>query len=69
MLSIISYLNSFPPLLSFIPSSPDSWNSFNRYHFCIYMHVYTFFFTIFTLLLPFSTTSPHTYWCQVVSVV
>jgi hypothetical protein len=28
--------------LSSLPH-PDSWNSFNRYHFCIYMHVYTFF--------------------------
>jgi hypothetical protein len=23
--------------------SPDSWNSFSRYHFCIYTHVYTLF--------------------------
>jgi hypothetical protein len=22
---------------------PNSWNSFNRYHFCIYIHVYTLF--------------------------
>jgi hypothetical protein len=25
------------------PLSPDTWNSFNRYHFCIYKHVYTLF--------------------------
>jgi hypothetical protein len=31
-----------PPLLSLSPF-PHSWNSFSRYHFCIYMHVYTFF--------------------------
>jgi diadenosine tetraphosphatase ApaH/serine/threonine PP2A family protein phosphatase len=35
---------------------PDSWNSFNRYQFCICMHVYAFFFFfdgtgVFTLLL------------------
>jgi hypothetical protein len=24
-------------------SSPESWNSFNRYNFCIYIHVYTVF--------------------------
>jgi hypothetical protein len=32
-----------PPSFSFIPSSPHSWNSFNRYHFSIYIHVYTVF--------------------------
>jgi hypothetical protein len=43
--SNILYLNSLPrpTLLCFIPSPPDSWNSFNRYHFCIYLHVYTSF--------------------------
>jgi hypothetical protein len=37
--SNISYLNS---LLHSSPSSilPYSWKSFNRYHFCIYIHVY-----------------------------
>jgi hypothetical protein len=35
-------LNS--PLHCFFHScSPDSWNSFNRHHFCIYIHVYTLF--------------------------
>jgi hypothetical protein len=31
--------------LHLCPSSPlpYSWNSFNRYHFCIYIHVYTLF--------------------------
>jgi hypothetical protein len=29
-------------LLFFIFPSPNSWNIFNRYHFCIYIHVYTF---------------------------
>jgi hypothetical protein len=46
-----------PSTTTLYPPSLDSWNSFNRYHFCIYMHVYTFFCTIFTLLPPFSTTS------------
>jgi hypothetical protein len=36
-------LNSPPPPLSFIPPSPDSWNRFNMYNFCIYIHVYTLF--------------------------
>jgi hypothetical protein len=35
--SNISYLNSCPPPFSFI--HPYSWNSFNRYHFSIYIHV------------------------------
>jgi hypothetical protein len=26
--------------LSFFLLSSHSWNSFNRYHFCIYIHVY-----------------------------
>jgi hypothetical protein len=37
-------------MLEFIPStallyppSPDLWNSFSRYHYCIYMPVYAFF--------------------------
>jgi hypothetical protein len=29
----------FTPPLLFFPH-PDSWNSFNRYHFCIYICVY-----------------------------
>jgi hypothetical protein len=36
----IIYLNSTPPPFSFIF---HSWNNFNRYHFSIYMHVYTAF--------------------------
>jgi hypothetical protein len=34
-----SYLNSPPPPFSFILPSPQSRNSFNRYHFSIYRHV------------------------------
>jgi hypothetical protein len=56
--STISYLNSSLLLLPFIFPSPDSWNRFNRYHFYIYMHVYTFFCTVFTLLHSFPTTFP-----------
>jgi hypothetical protein len=41
------------------PLTPShSWNGFNRYHFCIYIHVYTVFCNIFTLLPLFLTTSP-----------
>jgi hypothetical protein len=40
----------FPP--------PHFWNCFNRYHFSIYIHVYTAFCTIFTLLHTFPTSFP-----------
>jgi hypothetical protein len=51
--SNISYLN--PPPLP--PPTPGSWSSFNRYHFCIYIHVYSFC-TAFILLPPFLAISP-----------
>jgi hypothetical protein len=35
-------LNS-PSIAFFHPSSPNSWNSFNRFHLCIHIHVYTLF--------------------------
>jgi hypothetical protein len=42
--------------ISFFPSpSSDSWNSFNRYHFCMYIHVYTLF-------APYS--SPYSFPCH-----
>jgi hypothetical protein len=43
------------------PSSPHSWTSFNRYHFCISIHVYTFFvWNSYPLSLP-----PYPcHWCQ-----
>jgi hypothetical protein len=41
-ISNISHLNSPPPQLPFISSS-NSWNIFNTYHFCMYIHVYTSF--------------------------
>jgi hypothetical protein len=37
----ISYLNS--PSSPFFFIHPHSWNSFNRYHFSFYIHVYTVF--------------------------
>jgi hypothetical protein len=43
--------------------SPNPWNSFNRYHFIIYIHVYT----VFALCSPFYTLSPHpsrSHWYQ-----
>jgi hypothetical protein len=61
---------SLPPSpLSFIPFSFHSWNSFNRHHFCICIHVYTFFalysppifYTVFSLSpppSPFSLVPP-----------
>jgi hypothetical protein len=44
-------------LLHHSPSSPtpNYWSSFNRYHFCIYIHVDTFFalyFKLYYLLVP-----------------
>jgi hypothetical protein len=63
-ISNIIYLNSPPPPFSFILLSPHSWNSFNRYHFSIYIHVYTVFavyspsFTISPPLLPFHLDNP-----------
>jgi hypothetical protein len=41
--SNISYLNLAPPPLSFISLLTNSWDSFNRYHFSFYIHVYTVF--------------------------
>jgi hypothetical protein len=51
--SNIPYLNSLP--LSF---SANSWNSFKRYHFCIYLHVYT-------VLYQFHPPTP----CSVISLL
>jgi hypothetical protein len=57
--SNISYLNSTSPPL--YPAAPDSWDSFNRYHFCIHIHVYTLF-------APYSSSyplpPPCSHWCQ-----
>jgi hypothetical protein len=56
--SNISYLNWLAPPFSFIPPWPYSWN---RYHFYIYIHVYTFW-TIFIVLCHFpATTASHWY--------
>jgi hypothetical protein len=43
--SNISYMNSPPQPFFFIPLSPDSWNSFSRYHFlhlltCVHILLY-----------------------------
>jgi hypothetical protein len=37
---ILEFICSTTPLYHALP---DSRNSYNRYHYCIYMHVYTFF--------------------------
>jgi hypothetical protein len=50
----IIYLNSPPPPFSFIPLL-HSWNSFNRSHFSIYIHVHT----VFAPYSPSYTLSPH----------
>jgi hypothetical protein len=48
----ISYLNPFPPPFSFMPFSPHYWNSLSRYHFSIYILVYTVF-AKYSLSTPF----------------
>jgi hypothetical protein len=45
-----SYLNS-PFTALFHTPFPNSWNSFSRYHFCIYIHVYILF-------SPYSSSYP-----------
>jgi hypothetical protein len=50
----VSNLNWHPVPFSFISFSPHSWNSFNRYHFSICIHVYT----IFPLYSSSHTLSP-----------
>jgi hypothetical protein len=62
-ISNILYLNSSLPPSSFIPPSPHSWNSFNRCHFSIYIHMYTVFVPCspsFTISLP----PPYSHWYQ-----
>jgi hypothetical protein len=39
----ICYIWIHPFHHSPLSPSPDFWNPFNRYHFCIYIHVYTLF--------------------------
>jgi hypothetical protein len=51
----MSYMNSSFPPIPFIPPSPKSWNSFNRYHFCIYIPVYTVFAMYSLSYPPFPT--------------
>jgi hypothetical protein len=46
-------LHPFTVLLYLL--SLHSWNGFNRYQFCIYIHVYTFFAPS-SLSYPFPTT-------------
>jgi hypothetical protein len=47
-----------PSTTTLYPSLPDSWNSCKRYHYCNFMHMYTYFCTVFTLLPPFPVTFP-----------
>jgi hypothetical protein len=61
--SNISHLNSPPPLLPFIPTSPDSWNRYNRciiIAFTLCVHLFCTIFTSYPLSPP-----PHpSYWYQ-----
>jgi hypothetical protein len=52
-----SWLSSPHPSFSFVPL-PLSWNSFNRYHVCIYIHVYTLF-ALYSSSHPFPLHLPH----------
>jgi hypothetical protein len=56
-------MNSPPLLFSFISSSPNSWSSFNRYHCCIYIHVYTLF-APYSPSYPLSPSPLPSHWCQ-----
>jgi hypothetical protein len=47
-ISNTSYLNSLPPSFYFISLSRHSWNSFDRYHFSVYIHAHT----VLALYLP-----------------
>jgi hypothetical protein len=47
-------VTSLLPPFSFISSFPHAWNSFNRYYFSIYIHVYT----VFALFSSSHTLSP-----------
>jgi hypothetical protein len=53
----ISQLNSPPPSLSFIPTSPYSWNSFNRTYFSIFIHGYLIF-PLYSPSFTFFISSP-----------
>jgi hypothetical protein len=53
------YHTGIHPLLH----SPDFWNSFNRYNFCIYMHIYRVF-AQYSFSYTFSLSPPFSYWCQ-----
>jgi hypothetical protein len=62
-ISNVSFLNSHLVLLYIIPLFLHSWNSFNRYYFSIYIHVYT----DFAIYSPSHTISPPTssfHWFQ-----
>jgi hypothetical protein len=61
--SNISYLNSSLPPLLFILPPLDSWKSFNRYHFCIYIHVYAFF-ALYSPSYPLSHHLSPSHWCH-----
>jgi hypothetical protein len=57
---IFEFICSMAPLY---PPPPDSWNRLNRYHFCIYTHVYTFF-APYSPSYAFSLSPPPSHWCQ-----
>jgi hypothetical protein len=65
-ISNISYLNSPPPSFSFILLYTHSRNSFNRFHFSIYIHV---LYTVFVLYSPFYTLFPHSQFIEFFLVV
>jgi hypothetical protein len=55
-ISNTSYLN-LPFSTILLHPSPHSWNSFNRYHFSTYTHVYTVF-ALYSPSMPFPHPLP-----------
>jgi hypothetical protein len=48
---------------SALSPSPNFWNIFTRYHFCIYIHMYRFF-ALYSPSYPLSLPPPSSHWSQ-----
>jgi hypothetical protein len=52
-----------PSTAPLYPPTPDSWNSYNRYHYCICMLMYTFS-ALYSLYYPLFPPPPPSHRCQ-----